>query len=145
MESLAMSDVNLVATKVPPSGDSLVEPETQLTPLKDQVGKKKKRKSDELDLTPSKGVSAANESFVSSTSERIKRIMLERPSTPASAGNDLANDLEVSSTIEATPDPYRLECSELRDGFTPIPETSLGGDGFIDPLDEIPAAQEIPI
>ena len=144
MESLAMSDVNLVATKIPPSGDSLVEPETQLTPLKDQVGKKK-RKRDELDLTPSKGDSAGNESFVSSTSERIKRIMLERPSTPASAGNDLANDLEVSSTIEATPDPYRLECSELRDGFTPIPETSLGGDSFIDPLDEIPAAQEIPI
>ena len=144
MESPAMSDVNVMATKVPPYGDSLVDPETQLTPVKDQVGKKR-RKSGELDLTPSKGDSAANESFVSSTSERIKRIMLERPSTPASASNDLANDLEVSSTIEATPDPYRLECSELRDGFTPIPETSLGGDGFIDPLDEIPAAQEIPI
>ena len=68
MESPAMSDVNVMATKVPPSGDSLVEPETQLIPVKDQVGKKKKRKSDELDLTPSKGDSAANESFVSSTS-----------------------------------------------------------------------------
>lgn len=109
--------------------------------------RKKKQQAGKSELTPSKG-NLGNDSFVSSTSERMKRIILEPPATPASATINLSIDSEVSSTAEASSKKsgsYRMECSEMREaeGCSPIPSSSIGGFGFFERMYEIPSSEEM--
>ena len=142
-----LTEIEVTPTKIPSLNISPLELETQMTPKNDHVGKK--RKCDKLDSTSAKD-DPANESFVSSTSERIKRIMLERPRTPSLDRNNLSCDSEVSSSVNLSSNRanmYRLECVDLGDpdGFCPIPRPTNDEDYFIGPMDEVPFSQEIPI